>query len=67
MAALLIRSVQLMRLRWKGVAPAPLILVPIKLREFAASWLLLAAILAVAVPTFAAFGFSFWLGPWYRW
>ena len=29
--------------------------------------LLLAMILAVAIPTFAAFSFSFWLGPWYRW
>ena len=67
MAALLVRSVQLMRLRWKGGAPAPLVLVPITLREFVTAWLLLAGIIAVAIPTFAAFSFSFWLGPWYRW
>lgn len=67
MAALLVRGLQLIRLRWHGGAPSPLILVPITLWEFVASWLLLAAILAVAVPTFAAFSFSFWLGPWYRW
>ena len=67
MAALLVRSLQLIRLRWQDGAPAPLILVPITLREIVASWLLLAAILAVAIPTFAAFSFSYWLGPWYRW
>ena len=67
MAALLVRSLQLMRLRWKGGSPAPLVLVPIALREFVTSWLLLAGIIAVAIPTFAAFSFSFWLGPWYRW
>ena len=67
MAALLVRSLQLMRLRWKGTVPAPLTLVPITLREFVISWLLLAGIIAVAIPTFAAFSFSYWLGPWYRW
>lgn len=67
MAALLVRSLQLIRLRWKGGAPAPLALVPITLREFVISWLLLAGVLVVAIPTFAAFSFSFWLGPWYRW
>ena len=67
MAALLVRSLQLMRLRWKGGAPAPLVLVRITLRELVTAWLLLAGIIAVAIPTFAAFSFSFWLGPWYRW
>jgi hypothetical protein len=67
MAALLVRSLQLMRFRWTGRAPAPLLLVPLRSRDFVTSWLLLAAILAISVPTFAAFSFSFWLGPWYRW
>ena len=67
MAALLIRSLQLMRLRWKGTAPAPLTLVAVTSSEFVTSWLLLAGIIAIAIPTFAAFSFSFWLGPWYRW
>jgi hypothetical protein len=65
--AMLLASIQLMRLRWQGRAPAPLTLIPLKSSEFVASWLLLAMILAVAIPTFAAFSFSFWLGPWYRW
>lgn len=65
--AMLLASIQLMRLRWQGRAPAPLTLIPLKSSEFVASWLLLAAIVAVAIPTFAAFSFSFWLGPWYRW
>lgn len=66
MTALLLRSLQLVRLRWSGKAPAPLTIIPVKSSELIVAWLLLAAIVAVAIPTFAAFSFSFWLGPWYR-
>lgn len=65
--AILLMSLRLIRFRWKGRAPAPLVVVPVKSRDFVASWLILAAIVGVAVPTLAAFSFSFWLGPWYRW
>ncbi|WP_428305295.1 hypothetical protein [Lacipirellula sp.] len=65
--AMLFFSLNLLRLRWQGKAPGPLPIVPLQTREFAGAWLLLAAIVAVAIPTFAAFSFSFWLGPWYRW
>ena len=60
-------SLNLLRLRWTGRAPGPLQIVPLEAHEFIGAWLLLAAIVAVAIPTFAAFSFSFWLGPWYRW
>jgi hypothetical protein len=65
--AMLILSFQLIRFCWKGQAPAPLVIIPLKSSDFIVAWLILAAIFAVAILTFAAFGFSFWLGPWYRW
>jgi hypothetical protein len=65
--AMLILSFQLIRFCWKGQAPAPLVIIPLKSSDFIVAWLILAAIFAVALLTFAAFGFSFWLGPWYRW
>ena len=65
--AMLVLSLQLIRLRWKGRAPAPLVVVPLRSNDFILAWLALAAIVIVAIPTFAAFGFAYWLGPWYRW
>jgi hypothetical protein len=65
--AMLFFSLNLLCLRWTGRAPGPLPIVPLQTREFVAAWLLLAVIVALAIPTFAAFSFSFWLGPWYRW
>lgn len=65
--ALFLLSIQLLWQRWRGSAPAPLAIVPLRPRQFIAAWLLLAVALAVAVLTLAAFSFSFWLGPWYRW
>lgn len=65
--AMLLQSAHLARLRWQGSVPTPLKIIPIRLREFAAAWLLLAAITVIAIPTFAALSLSFWLGLWYRW
>ena len=65
--AMLLQAARLARLRWQGSGHAPLVVIPFRLREFAAAWLLMAVIAAIAIPTFAAFSFSFWLGPWYRW
>lgn len=65
--AMLALGLRLIRLRWQGRVPAPLVVIPLRSSDFILAWLLLAAIVAVAIPTFAAFGFAYWLGPWYRW
>jgi hypothetical protein len=66
-AAILILALHQMWLRRKGGSPAPLHLVPLEGKRLASAWLALAAILSIGIPTLAAFSFSFWLGPWYRW
>jgi hypothetical protein len=66
-AALAVCSIKLGYLRLKGIAPAPLILVPLSPWKFLAALLLLLSLTAVAIPTLAAFSFSFWLSGWSGW
>jgi hypothetical protein len=66
-AALAICSIRLGYLRLKGLAPAPLVLVPLSPWRFLAALLLLLALAAAAIPTLAAFSFSFWLSGWSGW
>jgi hypothetical protein len=60
-------SLRLARLQWKGERPGALQIMPLSRERFVMAWITFTAILAVSIPTLAAFGFSFWLGPWYRW
>jgi hypothetical protein len=45
--------------------PNPMEISRLDLGRLAATWITLAALLAVGVHTLAAFGFAIWMGPWY--
>jgi len=67
MLAISLLSLKLGWLRWKRRVPAPIRILPLESLRFATALLTFTAFAAVAIPTFAALGFAFWLGPWYRW
>jgi hypothetical protein len=66
MLALLTLSLQLCWLRWQRRAErVDWTIAAIDQRRFWTSWIALAALTCVAVPTISASVFMFWLGPWY--
>jgi hypothetical protein len=60
-------SLQLGWLNWKGRAITAIPVLPLQRSRFATAVVTLGALVVVAIPTLAAFGFAFWMGPWYRW
>ena len=67
MLAISVLSLQLGWLSWKGRGTTDISVLPLQRGRFATALVTLTALVAVAIPTVAAFGFAFWLGPWYRW
>jgi hypothetical protein len=66
MLALLTFSLRCLWRRWRR-GPANIQIEELDPRRFARCWLTIAALTILTVPTIGAFGFAFWLGPWYRW
>ncbi len=66
MLAISVLSIQLGWLNWKGRVTTNISVFPIQWGRFATALVTLTALVAVAIPTFGAFGFAYWLGPWYR-
>jgi hypothetical protein len=62
MAAIMALSMQLLHRRWMGATYSTLRLIEFSRARFAYSVLLFSIWFAVAIPTFAAFSFSVWLG-----
>jgi hypothetical protein len=67
MLAISVLSLQLGWLSRKGRARTTISVLPLQRSRFAIAVVTLTALVAVAIPTLAAFGFACWLGPWYRW
>ncbi len=67
MTALGIFSFRLSLLRWKGRLPREAVFMRIPPRRFATTYITMLMLMTIAIPALAAFSFSFWLGPWYRW
>lgn len=53
--------------RWFRRGAPEIVIQPIETRRVFWTWLGLVALVIVGVPVIAAFGFCWWLGPWYLW
>jgi hypothetical protein len=63
--ALTALSLQFGWLRWRQIQPRECGLVAISPVSFGLNSLALAALAAVAIPTFGIYSFAYWFGPWY--